>query len=496
MVFSHKRTGAPLAAERLRVQLKGQLDRTTDANLKESLVRAIGLTNQFLYSRDASEEGLEGLKARVKKVLSRPAPLSPRSLSKASKASRTASVGTGASGTAKASEVPAAGGSTGKRPASRELPDIDWTLPPIANERLLRRANVPNEYLHMAKHFDDKHVGEDRARKVEERRKQAEVREGLSKQIEMQRQAKAQAEEAKRQVGMELKKQAQRYEDEEWHQQVAMHEKNMKNKAERELQVRDQADRAREARRLAKLEDEMLMAQIAEQDRKAAAKKAAELEADRVQMKKTMEDNIRNREMKQAAKMEEKNADELLMKRYVEIEEARAKAREDEIEARRALQLKKFQQGGGDALQASMEEKAAEDERKVLRLAAELEAAAARKDAEKKAKKRRDEEEMRNALAAQMRERDAVAQRDKSERKKYSEEMEDLYRRNKAEDAAAKKATREKKAALARDQVEQMKLEAHRRFYEAGDFMPERERKLNNDIFSMQIVGAALEGGR
>lgn len=475
-----------LAAERLKAALVDKLKGASgDKEVTQGLYKAITIVDKFLAT-SKGEGDIEQLKKQVHVSIAgkpesakKPTPKAP--VAKVAAAPVPITAASARSARSNISEMKP-GLTTDAVPESV----ADWTLPPIVVER--RARGLLNEYGRIALKKDDDTMAEDRRKKETIRAQQRDNRKALDSQQAYIAQQRHDELMAKRAEGEQVKESVRQWEFEMAEKARTAREKADKDKVERAAQVADvRARQKADKDEIAADDKRRLDEALAETARINRQKAEAKAENKRM-LQKVQEDNIRQREIQLLQREKEKEKEIKMQEEYEKLLNEREARRLAELEKIAEMQRKKFEAGGGAALEAGMAEKAREDERRAKEA---MEKQARLEDERARQKKEKQEEMTRactDAVDEQLRLRAEEIAKEKAAKAMQArimvQEAEELERKEKNAKVELKKQQR----ALHEKLVAQMKEDAKRRFLNTVDDMDERERKYQG----LQLQGTAF----
>ncbi|EFJ41297.1 hypothetical protein VOLCADRAFT_98749 [Volvox carteri f. nagariensis] len=491
-----KRGPVGLAAEALKEALVAKLQPgLKDSPINDGIYQAIKLVEAFLLSYKESEADLEALKSQIKRLMlsqarklwehiAKNAPAKaqeggsgPPSASglPSDRRSKSACVGgrppppqqphqpqPGAPGGARKDLQEAASTSTAhtgvplySRNSSRSTgsSSLDWTLP---QRTLNRKAYVRNgDFGRMTLVQDELARKAEAAQQLEEAERKKATLAMVQEQMEIVAKKKEEEREARRRAQLEMDEMVRQHQTrkrQEVEQRMLEHEVERLQLLEEERREREKAEQI--ARVNAAQRDQIKRALFAAMEEKAAAKAAA------------VEEEMRyNRE-------------------YIKKMEADEAARRQAVAKRQEKMRQAFERGGGDALQASLEEQERVEAARAARLAAELEAKTLERE-------RLDQERRKKMAEAAMRELDEQVAAREAERRAAAAEEERGRREQRRAEAEARRQREEEKAARRRAQSEAREAqkaalaeEHRRRYHEYREPFEDRYRWLHAGVLS------------
>mmetsp|Transcript_19884 Transcript_19884/g.64707 ORF Transcript_19884/g.64707 Transcript_19884/m.64707 type:complete len:475 (+) Transcript_19884:77-1501(+) len=460
-----------VAAERLKVALTTKLAAAKgNMVLTEGLFKGLKLVDKYLGTGGGGD--LSQLKSQVQAAITS----GVRKPSGTTAKAQTARAATFAQceTSSKPSSAPKAaagggfGGSTfggGKAAAEAARPEM-WTLPPLVVERLGRQ-NL-NEYGKMALEEHVRVKKEDAAKKAKLRERQAFMKRELEQQM---REHEAERLAERREMQLEAERQAQElaaYKEQEELKAFRLQSKIAEEKEQRRIQVNEQRERMAAEAEAAKLEDRrMMQAQMAENQRLNEQKRQMVLD-NRIMLRRVQEQNIKDIEAKLLEKEAEKLREIALAREYEAVQEAKERQRLAALDEIQEKQRKMYLAGGGEAMAASMAERAAEDERRAEQQQAQRDAQEQLK-AERKAQKLKDDAAaIRASLDTQIAERRAGREQEKRAKLALARELQRNVEEDERKAKAAKQASNKRKQELRHNLTNQMQLDAQRRYAQAA----------------------------
>ncbi|GIL86488.1 hypothetical protein Vretimale_11619 [Volvox reticuliferus] len=480
-----KRGPVGLAAEALKDALVAKLQPgVKDSPINDGIFQAIKLVETFLNSYKESEADLEALKAQIKRIMLSQIAKGPpvkqgtpsASVPGSSQQRRARSASTSdwqqlqqqSPDPSHKVEAGAASTSTGlplySRKSSRSVgsSSLDWTLP---QRTLNRKAYVRNgDFGRMTLVQDDLARKAEAARQLEEAERRKATLAIVQEQMELVAKKKEEEREARRRAQLEM--------DEEIRQFQAAEEARLKAHRDaqsslrsfyagqvQELQVRKRHEAEQRMR-----EHEMERMRLSEEDRRERAKAdnlARENAAQREQIKRALMTAMDEKVAAKAAAVEEEMR---YNREYIKKMDADEAARKQAVAKRQERMRLAFERGGGEALQASLEEQERFEAARAARLAAEVEAKTLERECrERERRKKMADDAMRELdgqVAAREAERRAAAEEEERRRQEAREAEAEARRQREADKAARRRAQAE-----AREAQKAAMAEEHRRRY-------------------------------
>lgn len=464
------------AARELHAALKRELaQRRADAEVNTGLVAGMRLCEKFVQSRGGDVEGLKKAVADAVRTNGKPKP-------RAAAAGKT--------GRATASSFQTTAGKTQAHvtisdalpPITSSPSKLDYTRPINALERDARQ--LESDYLRMEQKQDAKVREEDAAKLAKIASQGVTRKQALLAQMEEHRAADRAALQAKKDELAATNRAAKTWEEEERQRLLKARNKSYALQRERDAQVKADAEARRQERIALKMEDEQMMRRMqADAQKEERVMSAKRKEKERQHLEATAENQRRKAEKER--EKEAAAAEEVRLMREYELEmKRRDERRSFEIEETRRKALAKYHAGGGEALSASLQQKADEDARRAALAAREL---ADRED--EKARKREEHRKQtelaqRRALDAQiaLHEQQRAAEREAAER--YAAQVTAELEAIEEEKRRAKEALKKQKQANLADRRKELEEEARRRFDAARELMPAQERKMQKAFLS------------
>ncbi|GLC38502.1 hypothetical protein PLESTB_001732600 [Pleodorina starrii] len=514
-----KRGAVGLAAEALKEALVAKLQPgVKDSPINDGIFQAIKLVEAFLNSYKESQDDLDALKAQIKRIMmSQIVKASPAKQqqqqgvagSAQERRTRSASAGgqghPGQSGPSRAqrhhlgssTSLPAeaeggtavpAGGAGGlplysrKSPRSAGSSSLDWTLPV---RTLNRKAYVRNgDFGRMTLVQDDLARRAEAVRQLEEAERRRAHAAVVAEQMELLEKKKEAEREARRLAQLEMDEQIREFQISEEarlaaHREMQSSLRNFYAGQVAELQTRkrqevEQRHREHETERLQLLEEERRDRERSEQLARANASQRQRIQA---ALLAAMDE-------KAAAKAAAVEEEMRYNREYVKKMDADEAARRAAVAMRQERMRKAFERGGGEALQASLEEQERASAARAARLAAELETKIAERERVEAERRQREKEAALRELGGQLAEKEA-------ERRQRAEEEERARRAAREAEAEAWRKRQEEKEARRRAQAEArvaqkaaVAAEHRRRYDEYREPFEERFRWLHAGALS------------
>eukprot|EP00891_Asterochloris_glomerata_P003940 jgi/Astpho2/3940/fgenesh1_pg.00063_%23_14_t len=458
-----KQRGFPLG---LQAVLASKLQAGSTEQQSEALMHGILLCERFVANAQGTEAELEVLKQEVRKVLSGQA-----ARQRAKKTAQNPHK-PGMVAAEQPQQVLARATSSAKSSHSSE--SSQWLMPGILIEP---KAHVKAGDFDRIVVLQDR-IAEDKGKEHTRRDKarQEQLRVMLDSQmqdVERQRQAEAQQ---RKEEAAELKANIRAYE-----QHLVDDRQRVLNQQQRTRHLfNKQVAEARERRRLQQehedRENALLRHELAEEQRREQAQKVKRAQDDKVLLAKVMRDNDERLRTKAQAAAKEREDDRRLNEEAGESllrEEQKSVAdqwimqeqkRLADLAAFQAKTTAAFQRAGGEALTQNLAQQQAADEARMRKLQAQHDAD---QDA-MLAKRRRDAQERervtRLTLDRQMEERRQREAEEQADDARRAVELQRQAEQDKAERKAAKAALQQHKKQLHKEQVQEVKEEAKRRF--------------------------------
>eukprot|EP00740_Mantoniella_antarctica_P001394 CAMPEP_0181358556 /NCGR_PEP_ID=MMETSP1106-20121128/5579_1 /TAXON_ID=81844 /ORGANISM="Mantoniella antarctica, Strain SL-175" /LENGTH=426 /DNA_ID=CAMNT_0023471537 /DNA_START=1 /DNA_END=1281 /DNA_ORIENTATION=- len=385
-------------------------------------------------------------------------------------------VGAKAGGASGAAQVAASGAARASASAETSTA-ANWTLPPILIDKKARQQH--NRYAEMMRAKDEQDVAEAAHKKAVARSQSMAQRQHLDTQVEFHAKLRRQNAEDIVRDRMAIEADLAALERETVAKAAKVANTIASENALRSVQVgQNRARVARAAAADAADDKERLRVQMDEAREEAARKREKQAASKRV-LQKVQEENISRLKLKALETDQARVRDQEMVAENERLSDVRERQRMAGIEAIKAKIRAKFEAGGGDALEAGMAEKAAEDER---RMNVEL----AKQDVREKEKMRAKKEtaarltaECHASVDQQIAMRRDLAHLERERKKDMATAMLRDIRDLKGKERLIKDRAEEKKHAIRDGIVAQMKADATRRWIGGKDDMPEHELKLN-----------------
>ena len=320
-----------------------------------------------------------------------------------------------------------------------------------------------------------------------EAKKKAEMRASLDEQVRLQQEAlKRDRVEEMQWVKMEQDRiKVWNNEEKVKIEQVKAKEESIKS--QRAQQLRELAAlRERERKDMADYEMGILRS-IHKEIKMEKAKEQAKRESDAENLRQVAVANVEYQKLLKVQKQQEIDAARALEAQWSELLDKQERARTRQLNMTYARQARQY--GAAESMQEKMNRLAKEDEERMVRAAAELEAAAAKKEYDEKEARRRKQQEMTDILAIQTREKLARAQAERErEQMVIAREREDIARGDRA-DAKKRETMHKANTAYANELKQQMQLQEERKVLEPF-LMSKAERQMNAALLRRLPGGA------
>ena len=269
------------------------------------------------------------------------------------------------------------------------------------------------------------------------------------------------------------------YQKEEEVKALAIYERAIVAKKEREQQIRDKRKKLAAERAQQLEEDQTFLRRVTLENDDIKRKKEKKQRDYRNQMQKVQQENLEKLRQKEVARLREQDKEMKLMLEYDAMLADRAARREAEIKAHQEKILAKYKAGGGESLQTNLKMQEREDEERALRVQREADIKMKLIERQNKKKKNQEKNELLSSLQAQVQHIELERRKEEEERVAYAEDMRRTLDEEKRKQKAKDVALKEKNRRYRNDIISQMKKDAEKRYQEAADEMPENEKQLN-----------------